>query len=140
MFENIEFDYEKYKDCTFDIKDKDPEVLVLVEEVENKFIEGKSKNAIIKALEIEFDIKREIATKLADRCYKDYVKSLKVSSENSKEKNILRLERVYTKAMAEDDLRNAISAVDKINKLCGNYTENVSVEGKSFKLNFGGDE
>lgn len=123
----------------YDAKFKDPATVEILEIAEDALISGLSKNTIAKLLVEEAGFKYIQAQSLAAKAWKNVMAKGKDRSEGLAERNITRLEHIYKRAMEAGDLKNAISALDQLNKLCKLYTNKVEITTDEYTLDLLGN-
>lgn len=123
----------------YDPKFKEPETIEILETAKDAIIGGYKKNTIAKMLCNELDMKYEQAQFIATKAWKEVMKTGKDREDGMREKNIQRLEFLYAKAVDMNDMKNAISALDQINKLCQLYKEKVEITTDEYVLDLVGD-
>lgn len=119
------------------MKLKEPATLELVDAIKDAYLAGYRRNTIAKRLCDEMDFKFDYAQALASKVWKLVMKDSSDREDGIKEKNLARLEHIYHKAMETGDLKNAIAAVDQLNKLCKLYTNKVEVSTNDFEFTIG---
>lgn len=136
MFENLK--KSKYANALgYDPKFKEQETIDIMEAIKDAFLDGYSKNYIAKLLVDEMGFKALNAHALTGKVFTQIVNDKEKREEHMKEKNIARLERVYARAVDSGDLKNAISALDQLNKLTGLYREKIELSTNDFEFNLG---
>lgn len=136
MFENLP--KSKYaKALGYDPKLKEQETIDIMEAIKDAFLDGYSKNYIAKLLVDEMGFKSLNAHTLAGKVFTQIVNDKEKRETHMKEKNIARLERVYARAVDSGDLKNALSALDQLNKLTGLYREKIELSTNDFEFNLG---
>lgn len=136
MFENLP--KSKYaKALGYDPKLKEQETIDIMEAIKDAFLDGYSKNYIAKLLVDELGFKSLNAHTLAGKVFTQIVNDKEKRETHMKEKNIARLERVYARAVDSGDLKNALSALDQLNKLTGLYREKIELSTNDFEFNLG---
>jgi hypothetical protein len=136
MFENLK--KSKYAEAMgYDPKFKEQETVDIMEAIKNAFLDGYTKNYIASLLTKELDFKSLNAHTLVGKVFTQIVNDKEKRETGMKEKNIARLERVYARAMDNGDLKNAISALDQLNKLTGLYREKIELSTNDFEFNLG---
>lgn len=121
----------------YDPKFKEPETIAIIEAVENAYIAGYSRNTIRRLLVQELGLKGEYADAITAKGWKSLHSKGGDREDGMKTKNLARLEHIYHKAMETGDLKNAIAAVDQLNKLCKLYTNKVEVSTNDFEFTIG---
>lgn len=121
----------------YDAKFKSPETVEILEIAENAIIEGYSKNTIAKLLVDEAGFKYVNAQALAAKAWKNVMTTGKTRGEGMRERNLQRLEHIYKKAMEVGDYKNALSALDQLNKLVQLYKEKVEITTNDFEFKIG---
>lgn len=134
MFENLP--KSKYS-MGYDPKLKEQESLDIMEAIKDAFLDGYTKNYIAKLLVDEMGFKALNAHALTGKVFTMIVNDKEKREEHMKEKNIARLERVYARAIDSGDLKNALSALDQLNKLTGLYKNKVELSTNDFEFNLG---
>lgn len=136
MFENLE--KSKYANALgYDPKYKEQETIDIMEAIKDAFLDGYSKNYIAKLLVDEMGFKALNAHALTGKVFTQIVNDKEKREEHMKEKNIARLERVYARAVDSGDYKNALSALDQLNKLTGLYREKIELSTNDFEFNLG---
>lgn len=136
MFENLP--KSKYANALgYDPKFKEQETIDIMEAIKDAFLDGYSKNYIAKLLVDEMGFKALNAHALTGKVFTQIVNDKEKREEHMKEKNIARLERVYARAVDSGDLKNALSAIETLNKLCGLYREKIELSTNDFEFNLG---
>lgn len=123
----------------YDGKFKDPSTVEILEIAENALIEGYSKNTIAKLLHDELDFKYVNAQALASKAWKNLMATGTKRGEGLKEKNIVRLEHIYKRALADNDYKNALSALDQLNKLTQQYKEKIEISTDEYVIDLLGN-
>lgn len=134
MFENLP--KSKYT-LGYDPKFKEQETIDIMEAIKDAFLDGYSKNYIAKLLVDEMGFKALNAHALTGKVFTQIVNDKEKREEHMKEKNIARLERVYARAVDSGDYKNALSALDQLNKLTGLYREKIELSTNDFEFNLG---
>lgn len=136
MFENVK----KLDNALgYDGKFKAPETVEILEIAENAIIEGYSKNTIAKLLVEEAGFKYINAQALAAKAWKNVMATGKTRGEGLQEKNIQRLEHIYKRCMELNDFKNALSALDQLNKLTQLYKEKIQITTDEYVIDLLGD-
>lgn len=136
MFENLS--KSKYANALgYDPKFKEQETIDIMEAIKDAFLDGYSKNYIAKLLVDEMGFKALNAHALTGKVFTQIVNDKEKREEHMKEKNIARLERVYARAVDSGDYKNALSALDQLNKLTGLYREKIELSTNDFEFNLG---
>lgn len=121
----------------YDPKFKEQASLDIMEAIKDAFLDGYSKNYIAKLLVDEMGFKALNAHALTGKVFTMIVNDKEKREEHMKEKNIARLERVYARAVDNNDLKNAISAIETLNKICGLYKNKVELSTDEFEFHIG---
>jgi len=138
VFENLP--KSKYANALgYDPKFKEQETIDIMEAIKDAFLDGYSKNYIAKLLVDEMGFKSLNAHALTGKVFTQIVNDKEKREEHMKEKNIARLERVYARAVDSGDLKNAISAIETLNKICGLYKNKVELSTDEFEFHIGTD-
>lgn len=136
MFENLP--KSQYANALgYDPKLKEQATLDIMEAIKDAFLDGYSKNYIAKLLVDEMGFKALNAHALTGKVFTQIVNDKEKREEHMKEKNIARLERVYARAVDNNDLKNAISAIETLNKICGLYKNKVELSTDEFEFRIG---
>lgn len=136
MFENLS--KSKYANALgYDPKFKEQETIDIMEAIKDAFLDGYSKNYIAKLLVDEMGFKALNAHALTGKVFTQIVNDKEKREEHMKEKNIARLERVYARAVDNNDLKNAISAIETLNKICGLYKNKLELSTDEFEFHIG---
>lgn len=123
----------------YDAKFKSPETVEILEIAENAIIEGYSKNTIAKLLVDEAGFKYVNAQALAAKAWKNVMATGKNRGEGLQEKNIQRLEHIYKRCMELNDFKNALSALDQMNRLTQLYKEKIQITTDEYVIDLLGD-
>jgi hypothetical protein len=121
----------------YDPKFKEQETIDIMEAIKDAFLDGYSKNYIAKLLVDEMGFKALNAHALTGKVFTQIVNDKEKREEHMKEKNIARLERVYARAVDSGDLKNALSALDQLNKLTGLYKNKLELSTDEFEFHIG---
>lgn len=121
------------------MKLKEPATLELVDAIKDAYLAGYRRNTIAKRLCDEMDFKFDYAQALASKVWKLVMKDSSDREDGIKEKNLARLEHIYHKAMETGDLKNALSAIESLNKLCGLYKNKVELSTDEYVLDLLGN-
>lgn len=121
----------------WDMKLKEPETVEMMEIGINAMLEGMSKNTVAKLLVEEAELNYVNAQAFAGKMWKEMMKLGTDKKEGVPEKNAARLERIYQRAMENNDFKNALSALDMLNKLVGAYKEKIEVSTNDFEFKIG---
>lgn len=136
MFENLS--KSKYANALgYDPSLKEQETIDIMEAIKDAFLDGYSKNYIAKLLVDEMGFKALNAHALTGKVFTQIVNDKEKREEHMKEKNIARLERVYARAVDNNDLKNAISAIETLNKICGLYKNKLELSTDEFEFHIG---
>ena len=134
MFENLE--KSKYS-MGYDPSWKEQATINIVEAIKEALLDGYSKNTVANLLSQELDFKSQYAHALAGKVFTMIVNDKEKREDGMKQKNIARLEHIYARAVDNNDLKNAISALDQLNKLTGLYREKIEVSTNDFEFKIG---
>lgn len=118
---------------------KEQATLELVDTIKDAYIAGYRRNTIAKLLCEEMDMKYQYAQALTGKVWKMVVKDSNDRTEGMKEKNIQRLEFLYAKCVEQNDMKNALSALDQLSKLCQLYKEKVEITTDEYIIDLIGD-
>lgn len=136
MFENCK----KSQYATgYDSKFKEPETVEMLEIAKDAIISGLKKNTVAKHLCEETGMKYVYAQALAAKAWREVMATGKDRTEGMKEKNIQRLEFLYARCVDQNDMKNALSALDQLNKLTQLYKTNVELSTDQFEFVIGSD-
>lgn len=134
MFENCK----KSQYATgYDSKFKEPETVEMLEIAKDAIISGLKKNTVAKHLCEETGMKYVYAQALTTKAWREVMQTGKDRSEGMKEKNIQRLEFLYARCVDQNDMKNALSALDQLSKLCQLYKTNVELSTDEFEFHIG---
>ena len=137
MFENCE---KSQYSQGWDTKLKEPATLEIMEIAKDAIIAGYKKNTIAKLMCQELEMKYDQAQAFAAKVWKQVMQTGKDRTEGMKEKNIQRLEFLYARCVDQNDFKNALSALDQLNKLTQLYKTNVELSTDQFEFVIGGGE
>ena len=136
MFENCK----KSQYATgYDSKFKEPETVEMLEIAKDAIISGLKKNTVAKHLCEETGMKFVYAQALAAKAWREVMATGKDRTEGMREKNIQRLEFLYARCVDQNDMKNALSALDQLSKLCMLYKEKIEVTGEEYVLDLIGE-
>ena len=79
------------------------------------------------------------AQALAAKAWKEVMATGKDREEGMREKNIQRLEFLYAKCVDQNDIKNALSALDQLSKLCLLYKDKIELSTEDFEFQIGGE-
>lgn len=116
---------------------KEQATINIVEAIKEALLDGYSKNTVANLLSQELDFKSQYAHALAGKVFTMIVNDKEKREDGMKQKNIARLEHIYARAVDNNDLKNAISALDQLNKLTGLYREKIEVSTNDFEFKIG---
>lgn len=136
MFENCE---KSQYSQGWDTKLKEPATIEIMEIAKDAIIAGYKKNTLAKLMCQELDMPYAQAQAFAGKCWKEVMKIGKDREEGMREKNIQRLEFLYAKCVDQNDMKNALSALDQLSKLCLLYKEKVELSTEDFEFQIGGE-
>ena len=136
MFENCV--KSKYS-MGYDSKYKEEATIAIMERIKEALLDGRTKYTISQYLASEMGIKTIYARALCSKVWADLSREGTERKDGMLEKNLQRLERIYERAMDSNDLKQAISALDQINKLCKLYTSKIEVTTDEYYLDLLGD-
>jgi len=123
----------------YDPKFKEPATVEILETAKDAIIGGYKKNTIAKLLCQELEMKYDQAQFLATKAWKDVMKTGKDRTDGMKERNIQRLEYLYAKCVDQNDFKNALGALDQLNKLTQLYKEKVEITTDEYMIDLLGD-
>ena len=118
----------------YDPKFKEPETIEILETAKDAIIGGYKKNTIAKLLCNELEMPYVQAQAVAAKAWKEVMQTGKDREEGMREKNIQRLEFLYAKCVDQNDMKNALSALDQLNKLTQLYREKVEITTDEYTL------
>lgn len=134
MFENCQ---KSQYSQGWDTKLKEPATIEIMEIAKDAIIAGYKKNTLAKMMCQELDMPYAQAQAFAGKCWKQVMQIGKDRTEGMKEKNIQRLEFLYAKCVDQNDMKNALSALDQLNKLTQLYKTNVELSTDQFEFVIG---
>lgn len=121
----------------FDPKFAEPETLQIADIVEEAYIAGYSKNTINKYLADELDFTYNNANAFTAKVFKRMMKKGTDRKDGMSDKNLARLEHIYKRALDVGDFKNALGAIDQMNKLCALYKNKVELSTDEFEFKLG---
>lgn len=136
MFENHK--KSQYKQG-YDPKFKEPETIEILETAKDAIIGGYKKNTIAKLLCNELEMPYVQAQAVAAKAWKEVMQTGKDREEGMREKNIQRLEFLYARCVDQNDMKNALSALDQLSKLCMLYKDKIELSTEDFEFQIGGE-
>lgn len=134
MFENCK---KSQYSMGFDPKFAEPETLQIADIVEEAYIAGYSKNTINKYLADELDFTYNNANAFTAKVFKRMMKKGTDRKDGMSDKNLARLEHIYKRALDVGDFKNALGAIDQMNKLCALYKNKVELSTDEFEFKLG---
>lgn len=123
----------------YDPKFKEPETIEILETAKDAIIGGYKKNTIAKLLCNELDMPYVQAQAVAAKAWKEVMQTGKDREEGMREKNIQRLEFLYARCVDQNDMKNALSALDQLSKLCMLYKDKIELSTEDFEFQIGGE-
>lgn len=123
----------------YDTKFKEEETIKILEAGENAFLQGYGSSYITQSLMKELGMKYVAARALTVKMFKDITEEGKKRVDNMLEKNLLRLEHIYKRALENNDLKSALSAIDTMNKLGKLYTQKLEVKTDNYIIDLLGN-
>ena len=136
MFENIK--KSKYTQG-YDPKYKEPQTLEMLEVAKDAIIGGYKKTYVAKLLCEEMQMKYQYAQAIAAKAWKEVMTAGKDRTDGMREKNLQRLEFLYAKCVEQNDMKNALGALEQLNKLCQLYKEKVEITTDEYIIDLVGD-
>ena len=136
MFEN--HTKSKFKQG-YDPSWKEQATIDILETAKDAIISGLKKNTVAKHLCEETGMKFVYAQALAAKAWREVMATGKDRTEGMREKNIQRLEFLYARCVDQNDMKNALSALDQLSKLCMLYKEKIEVTGEEYVLDLIGE-
>lgn len=136
MFENLK--QSKYS-MGYDPSWKEQATIDIVEAIKEALLDGYTKNTVANLLTKELDFKSQYAHALAGKVFTMIVNDKEKREAGMKQKNIARLEHIYARAVDNNDLKSAISALDQLNKLTGLYREKIELTTNEYVIDLLGD-
>lgn len=126
-YTKTQFDYQLKEDWTKDV----------VDVIEELILNGLSRHTIIDSLveELKFTVvnARTLYNKVESKVYKKGADKKKLMLS----KNIMRLEHIYNKSMRENNIANALKAIETLNKMCNIYTNQIELNQNNFVFRLG---
>lgn len=123
----------------YDPKFKEPETIEILETAKDAIIGGYKKNTVAKLLCNELDMPYVQAQAVAAKAWKEVMQTGKDREEGMREKNIQRLEFLYARCVDQNDMKNALSALDQLSKLCMLYKDKIELSTEDFEFQIGGE-
>lgn len=123
----------------YDPKFKEPETIEILETAKDAIIGGYKKNTIAKLLCNELEMPYVQAQAVAAKAWKEVMQTGKDREEGMREKNIQRLEFLYARCVDQNDMKNALSALDQLSKLCMLYKDKIELSTEDFEFQIGGE-
>lgn len=123
----------------YDPKLKEQATLNIIEAIKEALLDGYTKNTVANLLSQELDFKSQYAHALTGKVFTMIVNDKEKREEHMKEKNIARLEHIYARAVDNNDFKNALSALEQLNKLTGLYREKIELTTNEYVIDLLGD-
>ena len=128
----------KYKQG-FDLQFKDEVTRDLMYRIEDLYLQGIRQAELYKIVAKELGIKNVYAIKLVNRVCLDCLSNGKLYLCDVKNRNALRLERLYGQAVRNGNFDLALKTIAELNKMCGVYVNQIEVQNTSFVYQLGGE-
>jgi hypothetical protein len=123
----------------YDPKYKEPQTLEMLEVAKDAIIGGYKKTYVAKLLCEEMQMKYQYAQAIAAKAWKEVMTAGKDRTDGMREKNLQRLEFLYAKCVEQNDMKNALGALEQLNKLCQLYKEKVEITTDEYIIDLVGD-
>lgn len=127
----------KYSKTQYDMSLKEEWTKDLIVLIEKLILSGYARPTILTALCSELKFTNANARTLYKKIENKMYKNGADRKNTMLAKNIIRLEHIYNESMKNDNINNAIKAIDCLNKLCGLYTNNVELTQTNFTFQLG---
>lgn len=121
----------------YDPKFKEEATKLLVDTIEDAYLAGYKKNYIAKLLCEEMGLKCTYAQALCSKVWSMIMDKGEKRADGMKERNLQRLEFLYAESVKAGDVKNALSAIDQLNKLCQLYRTDINVSSEQFQFVIG---
>lgn len=128
----------KYKQG-FDLNFKEEATRDLMYRIEDLYLQGIRQGDLYKIVAKELDIKNVYAIKLVNRVCLDCMSNGKLYLTDVKNRNALRLERLYGQAIRNGNFDLALKIIAELNKMVGAYVNQIEVQNTQFVYQLGGE-
>lgn len=123
----------------FDFNYKEEATRDIMYKIEDLYLQGFKQGLLYKIVARELGIKVNFATKLVNRVCLDCLNSGKLYLTDVKNRNALRLERLYGEAIRNGNFDLALKTITELNKMCGCYINQIEVQNTNFVYQLGGN-
>ena len=123
----------------YDSKFKEEATKLIVDTIEDAYLAGYKKNYIAKLLCEEMGLKCTYAQALCSKVWSMIMDKGDKRADGMKERNLQRLEFLYAECVKNGDYKQAIAALDQLNRLCQLYKEKLEVSSDEFVFKIGED-
>ena len=123
----------------YDPKFKEEATKLIVDTIEDAYLAGYKKNYIAKLLCEEMGLKCTYAQALCSKVWSMIMDKGDKRADGMKERNLQRLEFLYAECVKNGDYKQAIAALDQLNRLCQLYKEKLEVSSDEFVFKIGED-
>lgn len=129
----------KYKQG-FDLNYKEEATRDIMYRIEDLYLQGIRQNDLKKIVVSELGIKSVYASKLVNRVCLDCINNGKLYLTDVKNRNALRLERIYGEALRNGNFDLALKTIAELNKMVGAYVNQIEVQNTNFVYQLGSNE
>ena len=128
----------KYKQG-FDLNYKEEATRDIMYRIQDLYLQGFRQEDLKKIIQNELGIKAVYANKLVNRVCLDCLNNGKVYLTDVKNRNALRLERLYGQAIRNGNTDLALKIIAELNKMVGAYVNQIEVQNTNFVYQLGGE-
>lgn len=126
----------KYKQG-FDLNYKEEATRDIMYRIQDLYLQGIRQEDLKKILQNELGMKAVYASKLVNRVCLDCMNNGKLYLTDVKNRNALRLERLYGQAIRNNNTDLALKIIAELNKMVGAYVNQIEVQNTQFVYQLG---
>lgn len=126
----------KYKQG-FDLNYKEEATRDIMYRIQDLYLQGIRQEDLKKILQNEMGMKAVYASKLVNRVCLDCINNGKLYLIDVKNRNALRLERIYGEAIRNGNIDLALKTITELNKMVGAYVNQIEVQNTNFVYQLG---
>ena len=127
QYTKLQWDYQLKEEWTRNV------ISIIEDLIVNGYARRTIVNAIVQELNMQYNNASSLYQKVENKLHKSGLELKKVMMS----KNVIRLEQLYRKAIAENNTVNALKVIDLLNKTCDVYKPQVEVQANNFTFQLG---